>query len=95
MNMSVTQTHDEGSAIDSEALQELLTIESLKLYADYCRDLDDYQTEHIALALIGRTRQVDDLAMMVRRLAHALKKRFPNSMVASESLDYLKRNDMK
>lgn len=38
---------------------------------------------------------VDDLAMLVRRLAHSQKKLSPNSSLAKQAVDYLKQHDLQ
>ena len=42
----------------------------------------------------NRTVVVDDLSMLVRRLAHSLKKANPDNELASQALDYLRRKGL-
>lgn len=43
----------------------------------------------------ARKKQVDDLAMLVRRLAHSLDKPSGNTLLAREAMDYLRRHGLQ
>lgn len=48
----------------------------------------------IALAMASTMEHVDDLAMLVRRLAHALRKSDPDNPISDDATEYLKRHGL-
>ncbi|MFS3509288.1 hypothetical protein [Citrobacter braakii] len=55
-------------------------------------DLPDGYTDVFAHPAPSGTNQVDELVMLVKRLAHSLKKANPDSKLHLDAMDYLKRN---
>lgn len=50
--------------------------------------------EDMALALLANAKQVDELTMWVKRLAHSLRNARPDSKLHSDAMGYLSRNGL-
>lgn len=54
----------------------------------------DYDIEMQRAGWDGRQGQVDELAMLIKRLAHQLQKTPLNNDLAGKAMDYLKRENL-
>lgn len=69
-------------------------LDDLKMMADMFAEQGVPEVEKICLTAIGALRTVDDLASIVMRLAHALRKAAPDNEHTEKALDYLKRKEL-
>lgn len=61
-----------------------------ELYDPECSACERAQKDYAELE-----RVTDDLAALVRRLAHSLKKAVPSNDLPEKAMDYLKRKDLQ